>query len=68
MAVGRCDLGADDFVGLGVVLASLAVTDDDVRAAELGQEGTGHLTGVRTRVVLREILGSELQPQPVTGR
>ena len=44
--VCRGDLGVHRLVGLGVVLAPLAVPDRDVGAAELGEQGAADLAGV----------------------
>jgi hypothetical protein len=63
--VGRLDLRVDDRVVLGVVLPALAVTDRDVGAAELGEEGPADLTGVGTGVVHREVLRAELELEAV---
>ncbi|GAB4002419.1 hypothetical protein GCM10029992_40610 [Glycomyces albus] len=53
---GLADLGADEFVGLLVVLAALGVPHHHVGTAQLGQHGAGDLTGVGAGRVRRHVL------------
>ena len=50
-------LGANEGVGLTVVLAALGVAHDHVAAAELGEHLGGDLTGVGAVVVGGDVLG-----------
>src|SRR6478752_5756705 len=58
-------LRVDQLVGLVVVHPALAVPDDDVGAAQLGQHGRGDLAGVGAVVVDGDVLGAVADRQPV---
>src|SRR4051794_36129446 len=66
VAAAGPDLVVDDLVGLGVVLAPLAVPDHHVGAAELGEHGAGDVAGVGAGVMRGEVLRTVGDPQPVT--
>ena len=61
-AAGQRSLGAlvDGLVGLGKVLAALAVADDDILNAEVGQHIGRDLAGESTRLLEVDILGADM--------
>ena len=62
----RSGFGGYQCIVLMVVGAPLGVADDGEGAAQLGQERTTDLAGVRAGIVLRQILRTVGEPQPVT--
>ena len=61
-AAGQSSLGAlvDGLVGLGKVLAALAVADNDVLNAEVGQHVSADLAGEGTGLLKVDILGADV--------
>ena len=60
-------LGVDLQIGLAVIAAALAVTDDAVLCAEIAELFGGHLAGVRTVLVLGHILRANAESAALTG-